>query len=200
MQSRAAVASILLCVGAAAIAPAQTPSFIFVRGAANSASSMYAAYSLGPAALVFGAVINVHNGYREVIGGAVMRVARGENSALLALTAADASDSRYLQFYVVPSLAVHNLSLGGTLETYIPLEDKGTWDLDVNPVTALFPVTAKLRVGPSYKTSFAPGVIPRHRGGAALKVLIPRGAMTLEWLAGLRRAGGDVRVVLEASF
>src|SRR5438093_12419707 len=105
----------LLCVGAAAIAPAQTPSFIFVRGAANSANSMYAAYSLGPAALVFGAVINVHNGYREVIGGAVMRVARCKSSALLALSAAYASDGRYPQFYVVPSPALHNLSRAATL-------------------------------------------------------------------------------------
>jgi hypothetical protein len=199
MSLRVAILSLLCGIGATA-ASAQTPSFIYVRGAAGSANSMYAAYSLGPVALVFGAVINVRSGYREVIAGAVARVATGRQSTLLALTAADASDSRYLQFYVVPSLAVGSLALGGTLETYIPLQSAGTWDLDVNPVTALIEVAPRVRVGPSYKTAFAPGSLARHSAGLACKIVIPRGALTIEWLAGLRRAHGDVRAALEASF
>ena len=186
--------------GTAGVAAAQTPSFIFVRGGARSANSMYAAYSLGPAAVVFGAVINTHSGYREVIGGLVMRVPAGPSAVTLALTAADASDSKYLQFYVVPSIVVGRLTLGGTLETYVPFESKGTWDLDINPITALMLVTPGLRVGPSYKTSLAPGYFAAHSAGVAVKVGIPRGAFTIECLAGLHRAHGDVRAALEASF
>jgi len=80
----------------------QTPSFVYVRGAAGSASSMYAAYSLGPAAAVFGMVVNPRTGYHEIIAGGVARLAHPHGATSIALTAADASDAWYLQLYLVP--------------------------------------------------------------------------------------------------
>jgi hypothetical protein len=178
----------------------QTPSFIYVRGAAHSANSMYAAYSLGRAAVVFGMVVNPHTDYHEVIAGSVMRVAHPHGSTLFALTAADASDAWYLQLYVVPSLTFGRASLGGTLELYQPLERAGTYDLDVNPINALVRIVPGVNVGASYKTGFAPHAVRKQAAGLMVQASIPRGGITLEWLAGLAHAGGDVRASLNAAF
>jgi hypothetical protein len=179
---------------------AQTPSFIYVRGAAGSANSMYAAYSLGLAAAVFGMVVNPRSGYHEVIAGGVIRVAHRGGATLLALTTADASDSWYLQLYVVPSITVGRASFGGTLELYQPLERKGTYDLDVNPINALVRIAPGVSVGPSYKIGLAEGAVRKQAAGLMVQTTIPRGSISVEWLAGLARAGGDVRASLSAAF
>src|SRR2546423_2016960 len=75
----------------------QTPSFIYLRGAAESASSMYAAYSLGPAAAVFGMVVNPRTGYHDSIAGGGARLAHPHDATSIALTAADASAPSDLQ-------------------------------------------------------------------------------------------------------
>ena len=161
---------------------------------------MYAAYSLGRAAAVFGMVVNPRTDYHELIAGGVMRVAHPHGSTLIALTAADASDAWYLQLYVVPSITVGIASFGGTLEFYQPLERAGTYDLDVNPINALIRVARGVNAGASYRIGLAEGAVRKQAAGLMIQTGIPRGAITVEWLAGLSRLHGDVRASLNAAF
>ena len=178
----------------------QTPSFIYVRGAAGSASSMYAAYSLGPAAAVFGMVVNPRTGYHEIIAGGVARIAHPHGATSIALTAADASDAWYLQLYLVPSVSVGRASFGGTLELYQPLSRAGTYDLDVNPITALIRIAPGVSAGPSYRIGLAAGALRKQAAGLMIQTRVPRGGITVEWLAGLSRLHGDLRASLQAAF
>ena len=177
-----------------------TKSFLFARWASRNASALYAGYGWGSAGVFFAMVENPRTGYREVIGGAMSRLARGGQSLTVGLAAADASDSDYLQLYLVPSLSHGAWSLEGTLETYEPLQSAGIRQLELNPLTLLRRVGRRAGVGASYVLSLAPGAAARHRGGPALRVEVPRGALQLELLAGLQNAKDELRIGFQASF
>jgi len=176
------------------------PSFLYARYATSSSSSLYVGYTLGPAALVFGAVVNPRTGYRELIGGGVSRAMWGRQSITVAFAAAEATESRYLQGYLLPAFALGRVSISGTLELYEPLESGGTRQFDVNPGTVLLRVTDRVALGGCYALGLTSGAGPRHRAGPVLQLAIPRGALTLELLRGVARAKSEVRMSIEAAF
>jgi hypothetical protein len=177
-----------------------TSSFMFARYATVSSSSLYAAYSLGAVAVVFGMVNNPRSGYHELIGGLVTRISSGKQGINVAVAAADASDGRYLQTYLVPSLTLARLSLSSTIEWYEPLGQSGVRQLDVNPISALIALDRRIGIGGAYTASLAEDSRSRQRIGPALRVAILGVYLSGEILRNLRRSAPEVRLGMQASF
>ena len=55
-------------------------------------------------------------------------------------------------------------------------------------------------VGTAYVLSISEGARPKDRGGPAIQVAVPRGTVTVEYLAGLRRAKDELRISLQVGF
>src|SRR5437016_1512821 len=92
----------------------RTSSFVFARYASGSASVLYAARGLGPVGGFVGMVQNPETQYHELIAGSFTQINWSDQSVLVAVAYADASESQYLQTYVVPSFATGRLELSGT--------------------------------------------------------------------------------------
>jgi hypothetical protein len=178
----------------------KTSSFIVARYATVSSASLYAGYGFGPAGIVVGAVDNPRSGYRELIGGLVSRVVWGAQALTLAVASADASDGLYLQTYLVPSLRLGSISIGGTIEWYQPLEHRAVEQLDVNPVEFAVSVTERLAIGALYTVALTEGGQSRQGGGGVLRVSIPHGTVRFEGLRALARSRSEFRFGLEAGF
>jgi hypothetical protein len=177
-----------------------TRNFLFARYATASASSLYAGFGSGKAGMFFGMVENPRSGYHELIGGAVSRIVWGRQAVTVAFGAADASDSKYLQSYIVPSFVMGSFSLSGTIEVYVPVQASGTRQLDVSPVTLLVHPRPRVGVGAFYGLGVATGVAPRHRAGPVVEFALPPGALKVELVRNLARASNEVRMSFRVSF
>lgn len=177
-----------------------TASFVVARYASVSASSLYAGYSLGPFGVLLAAVHNPRSGYSEIVGGLVTRVAAGRQATHVAVAVADASDGRYVQTYLVPSLSLPGFNLSGTLEWYEPLDARGVRQLDVNPVTLLVPLHRRIGLGVAYTLALAEGDENRQRAGPVLQVVIPSGTLYAEILRSVHNSKDEIRVGLQAAF
>lgn len=201
-------AALLLGLAAPSMAQSQgtsgiqvgTASFVVARYASVSASSLYAGYSLGPFGVLVAAVHNPRSEYSEIVGGLVTRVAVRNQATHVAVAFADASDGRYLQTYLVPSLSGFGLNLSGTVEWYEPLESIGVRQLDVNPVTLLAAVNHRVSIGVAYTLALAEGAESRQRAGPVLQVSIPSGTLYAEILRSVRNSKEEVRIGLTAAF
>lgn len=178
----------------------ETGSFLFARYASVSSSAIFAGVGFGKAGMFLGIVQNPRSGYRELIAGAMTRVAWPRQSLTLGLAAADASDGNYAQVYVAPSFTRGALSLDGTLEWYEPLEHKATRQLGLNSLTLMGRVGPRLAAGAGYAASFLPTSDARQRLGPALRVEIPHGSLEVEYLAGLRNSADELRTTVRAGF
>ena len=177
-----------------------SPSFIIARYASVSASSLYAGYSLGAAGVLVAMVNNPRSGYRELVVGAMSRVAQGAQGASFAVAIADATDATYLQLYLVPGMALGRFTLSSTIELYEPVARGGTRELDANPVTARFQLNSWLGVGAAYALAL-PAVGETHeRIGPTFRVAVPRGALYTEVLRNLRNSAAEVRVGMDLAF
>jgi hypothetical protein len=176
------------------------PSFVFARWASRSASSLYAGYTMGPVGGFVGLVVNPRSGYREMLGGAVSRVGYRRQAVMLGVAYADATESKYLQAYVVPSLLIAGASVSGTIEFYIPLEHTGIGQVDINPVAVILHPVTWLGVGGAYAAGMADGDRPLHRVGPTVEFGIPRGSVKAELLRNLTLAYYEVRMSVEAAF
>jgi hypothetical protein len=176
------------------------PSFVFARWATRSASSLYAGYTAGPVGGFVGLVVNPRSGYREMLGGVVSRVGYRDQAVTLGLAYADATESKYLQAYVVPSLLVAGASVSGTIELYVPLEEAGTHQLDVNPIAVILHPASWFGVGGAYASGMAEGDRPRHRAGPTVEIGISRGSIKAEFLRNLTLGYYEGRISFEAAF
>jgi hypothetical protein len=174
--------------------------FIFARYASVSASAMYVGYSIGPAGMVLGLVDSPRTTYRELIIGGFTRVARGRQSATVAVAYASASDAPYLQVYLNPSLSLGPVSLSGSAEQYLPVDGDGTRELDFNPVTLLIRVHRLVGIGAAYTVAMPHGGRPKERMGPAMQLSIPHGTLGIEVLRNLNRSAAEVRLALTTSF
>jgi hypothetical protein len=177
-----------------------TPSFISVRYASASSSSVYAVYTMGPAGVVLGMVLNPRTGYRELVGGLVSRAVWGRQSITIAVAGADAPESAYLQTYLLPSLVVGGVSVSATFELYHPLQHAGTGQLYLNPLAVVLRPASWIGVGGVYALGVSSGEGPGHRAGPTIEVDIPRGAVKVELLRHLHRPSNEVRMSVEAAF
>jgi len=177
-----------------------THNFLFARLSTAHSSALYSGYSLGAWGAFVGLVRNPRNGYHEWIGGAVTRLAWREQAVSVALAFADASDGRYGQLYVVPSLRAGSLSFSGTVEIYEPLRGSGMRQLYLDPVTLLRRVGPRWDVGASYSLGVSAGGAPQHRAGPAVQVACGGGSLKVEVLRDFSRSSNDVRAIYQASF
>lgn len=175
-------------------------SFVVARYASSSASSLYAGYSLGPIGILVAAVHNPRSGYSEILGGLVTRLAAGNNATHVALAVAEASDGKYLQTYLVPSLEMAGLKLSATIEWYEPLESSAVRQFDVNPVSVLRPIGEKIAVGAAYTLGLGEGAESRQRAGPVLQLTIPKGIVYAEFLRNVSNSKAEARVGLQAVF
>ncbi len=178
----------------------ETRSFLLARYATASASSLYAAYGFGKVGLVMGIVENPRTGYNELIVGALSRIAWGRQSVITGLALAGASDSAYLQAYLVPSLSLASLSLSANIEWYEPLQDRGVRQLDLNPVTVSVHLGPRVDLGGAYALYLANGGAAHHRAGPAIQYALARGSLKVELLRSLTRSSTEVRVSIHAGF
>jgi hypothetical protein len=177
-----------------------TRSFIVARYATVSSASLYAGYGFGPAGIVVGAVDNPRSGYRELIGGMVSRLVWGAQALTVAVASADAPEGMYLETYLVPSLSLGSVSMGGTIEWYLPLERGAVHQLDVNPIGVTVAVTERLGIGGLYTIALARGAAPSQRAGGVVQVAVPHGAVRVELLRNVVRSRAELRFGLEAGF
>lgn len=83
---------------------------------------MYTGYGYRPAFIVGALFDNPRTGYSEqIIGIGGRATLPGGGSQFVVAAVAKAPESRYLQFYYVPSMSYRRLTLGTTIETYVPL-------------------------------------------------------------------------------
>ena len=176
------------------------PSFMFARYATASAATLYAARGFGPVGVFVGMVQNPKTPYRELIAGTYTQLTAGRQSVLVALGYADATESEYLQTYVMPSLSKGPLTFSGTIEWYEPMKRSGTRQLDVNPISLVIRVNKRFGLGAVYTLGLAEGGLPQQRGGPKLELTAAWGVLRVELL---RRSSGEsteMRTAILAGF
>jgi hypothetical protein len=175
--------------------------FVFTRFASRTSNTLYAGYGVGRGFAFVGLVVNPRTEYREVVAGGGIQVLPGRrNSANVALAAADAVDARYLQLYIVPSLAIWRVLLSGTIELYQPLESAGVRQLGLNPVTATIPLFERIELGATYILFAGAGQRTEQGAGPALRVKIPKGSVTLDLVGGLARFSREARLTVSLGY
>jgi hypothetical protein len=145
-------------------------------------------------------VQNPETQYRELIAGTFTQGVWGPQALLVAAAYADASDARYVQTYLNPTLWWRRVQVSSTIEWYAPLERAGTPQLDVNPLTVLVPVHGRIALGPVVTLSFAEGARARHRAGAAVEWTAGWGSLRLELLDRTVGDAAELRTGVVAGF
>jgi len=192
-------ASPVLAFGAAAQRVA-APNFFFARHASASATVLYAGRSFGPAGVVVAMVQNPTTLYRELIAGTYTQLNWGRQSLLVAVAYADATDGRYIQTYVNPTLKGGPLAFDATIEWYEPLERAATRQLSVNPATLLVRVERRLALGIASTVDVARGSVPPRRVGPAAEWTAKWGTLRVEVLHRTTGKATEVRTSLLAGF
>jgi len=118
----------------------------------------------------------------------------------VAVAYADASESQYLQVYVIPSIVSGRLAVSGTLEWYEPLGRSGTRQFDANPVSPRLRVSDHLWAGAAYTVAIADHETARHRIGPVLEWVTRRDRLRLELLDRTFDHTVEVRVAILAGF
>jgi hypothetical protein len=194
-----AVLAPVVAAGAAAQHLA-APSFVFARYASASATVLYAGRGFGPVGAVVAMVQNPITQYRELIAGTYTQVPWGRQSVLLAIAYADATDGRYLQTYVNPTLKGGPLSFDATIEWYEPLDRFGTRQLSANPASLLVRVERRLALGVASTLDVARGTTPPRRVGPVLEWTAKWGTFRVEVLDRTTGKATEVRTAVLAGF
>jgi hypothetical protein len=137
--------------------------FISTRYSNSTSDFLFAGYGHGD---IFGLVGLIHNprtDYNEVLGGLGMRFSLASwNSNNIAVAYSEASDSPYLQLYVLPSVTVGRTTADLTLQVYAPGSSAGVWQVGVNPVSVTTRVIGPLSLGGSYQMAASEHALSRH--------------------------------------
>ncbi len=175
--------------------------FLFARYDTWSARALYVGYGEGPWDGIFALVQNPRTGYREALLGIARAIALAPHQALtVAVAAADASDSRYGQVYIVPSLAGGPLRLSGTAEFYVPLESQGAFQYYLSPVSLRAAVHPGLEIGATYVLAGQVHTPTGHALGPSISVAVPHGSVTLDWVVGLAAYSTETRLSFHATW
>jgi predicted dipeptidase len=177
-----------------------THNFVFAKLSTGHSSAVYSGYSLGAWGVFVATLHNPRSGYYEWIGGAVTRLAWRGQEVSTAIAFAEASDGRYGQLYLLPSLRTGSLSFSGTVELYEPLNRSGTRQLYLDPVTLLRRMARRWEAGASYCLSVVAGDRPGHRAGPAVQVSLGGGAIRFELLRDFTHSSTDARAVYQTTF
>jgi hypothetical protein len=174
--------------------------FLFARYGTSSSRALYAGYGAGSWQGILAVIENPKSDYREALLGVAKGITLAPHqSVTVALAAAEASDSRYGQIYIVPSLSAGRLALSGTVEFYLPLQKRGAFQYYLNPLSLHFALNSWVQVGTTYVLTGQVGTETGHALGPSIKVAVPHGALTLDWLRGLRAYPSETRLTFQTS-
>lgn len=193
--------------GAPRQAGAQAPSgaaaswAIYFRYGSTSPEYAFAAISRGRPSLMAGVVADAPNGYEETLAGAGMNLysAAGHGASVYAL-ASRATDAWYGVLYVLPTATFGRVNVSAFGGAYQPLEEGGTRQGFLDPVTALVALGPALAIGGSYSLYAGEGWAARASAGPVVRVAVPKGTVALDALRSLAGASTDVRVTLQLAF
>ena len=138
--------------------------------------------------------------YRELIAGTYTQLNWGRQSLLVALAYAEATDGRYMQTYLNPTLKAGPLAFDATIEWYEPLERAATRQLSVNPATLLVRVERRLALGVASTMDVARGSVPPRRVGPAVEWGAKWGTLRVEVFHRTTGKATEVRTSLLAGF
>jgi hypothetical protein len=174
--------------------------FILARYAVRGTRALYAGYGAGSWQGVIGLVDNPASSYLEALVG----IAKGftlapRQSVTVALAVADASDSRYGQVYTVPSLSAGRLALSGTSELYLPLQAQGVFQYYLSPLSLHFAIRPGLQLGATYVLAMQEHTPTGHGLGPSLKVAVPHGTLTLDWIIHVEAYRTQTRLTFQAT-
>jgi hypothetical protein len=106
----------------------------------------------------------------------------------------------YGQLYLVPTLRMGRLDLGGTAQLAEPFSSRGARGFYVSPANALVDLGAGFAAGAGYYGSMERGSKAYHGAGPAIRRAVPRGSVTMEWIGAMTGGRDEVRLTLRSSF
>ncbi len=172
------------------------PGFLVARYATRSSLAFYGGYQLGAGFGVIGLVQNPRTGYREALVGAGWHPFA---HLTVALAAANTSDGWFTQGYVLPSARLGRLDVDGTIVGYLPLQRRGSAEVDLSPLVAILALSRAVGIGAADYLSLPQRGAASHAAGPALRFAIPSGSVTLELLRGLSHAPTELHLVVRTS-
>src|SRR6266487_158638 len=174
--------------------------FLFARYATRTSRALYTGYGNESWQGILALIENPRTGYHEALMGVAKRITLAQRqSTIIALARSDASDSRYGEIYVVPSLAIAPLALTGSAEIAVPLGAQGTLQYYINPLSVHVPVDSRLRVGATYILAGQVGTMTGEALGPSVRAVVPHGAFTFDWVLGLRAYHTETRLSFQTS-
>jgi hypothetical protein len=175
--------------------------FVSTRLDSRSSNVVYTGYGYGHAFVVAALLDNPRSGYSEqIIGIGARRALGGAGSQFVVAAVAKAPESRYLQFYYLPTVAHGDFVIGSTIETYVPLDPAGVVQLAVTPLSAIVRTLGPLSVGASYELSAEEHSATGHSAGPSLRVAVPGAELGADLLLGIRHAVGKLRLSFRAFY
>jgi hypothetical protein len=173
-------------VGAQTVDDGPRTTFLFARYATHSSRALYAGYGNSSWQGIVAVIENPRTGYQEALVGLAKGISfNRRQSVIVALAASEASDSRYGELYVVPSLSVGPVAVTGSAEVAVPFEARGAFQYYANPIALHVAITRDLRVGLCYILAGQTGTPTGHALGPSVKAIVPHGSLTLDWVVGL---------------
>lgn len=182
-------------------AAAPTWGFVTARYSSGTSGFVFGGYGYGPGFAMIGMVNNPHSGYTEFLGGAGARFALGSRTShAVAVAASRATESWYAQLYYLPTVTLGPAVAEATFQLYAPLEAGGDAQLAINPLSLLVSVHPRIALGASWQLALQEGIGPGQAAGAAVRVTVPAGAITLDLLHGLRAFDDEIRLSFRAFY
>lgn len=185
---------------AQSVAPT-TWGFVSTRLDSRASHAVYTGYGYESAFIVGALFDNPRTGYSEQIIGIGGRATLGGlGSQFVVVAVAKAPESRYLQFYYLPTVAYRGVTVGTTIETYVPLDRTGVVQLAITPLSALAQAIGPLAIGASYELSAEAHGTTSHGAGPSIRVAVPGAELGADLLLGLRHAAGKLRLSFRAFY
>lgn len=186
--------------GAQAVA-APSWGFVAVRYSSALSDYIYAGYGWHAPFVMVGMLQNPRSGYTELLGGIGVRFPLGRRSTnLVAVAASKATDSWYIQLYYLPEVSLGGTTLTGTFQLSVPDQRSGVTQFAITPATVWVRLNPTVSVGATWHLEAVRLVAPHERIGPSLRLAVPRGALALFFLKGIRNYRDEARAAVTLSY
>ena len=203
MKRIPALAALLVLASGTAGAQDTTRTWGFTSARVDSytAAFVYTGYGYRDVFAFGGVMYNQRSAYTELAGGVGGKVDfKGAGGTHMFATAlSKAADSRYVQFFYLPSLRVVGLNVESTIEGYSPLDPGGEVQYYITPLSAFANVTKAFAFGASYELAYQPGTDASHWLGPELRFTLPSAVLVINAHGGLSNAPGKLRFSFKTS-
>ncbi len=188
-------------VAQAASTPTHTWGFVTAKVDSRFSYYVYTGYGYDAVFVVGALVENPRSGYSEQIVGLGARLPVFQDvSQSVAVTFCNASDSRYVQVYYLPSRRFGRVSASAGFETYLPLEPGGVRQFAIGSLPITARVHGPLAAGIVYEMSAAEHVATSHGAGIAIRLDVPHAELGLDALRGVAHRQDHARISFRAFY